>query len=568
MEPIFLYFAAILLIAFAISSLLKFFNQPIIIGYILAGVLISPFVFNIGATKEIVDVFFKFGIAFLLFIVGLHLNPKVIKEMGTLSLFIGLIEIILTFGFGFGISRVLGFDLMASSYIGMALSMSSAIIITKLLSDKKQIDSLYGKITIGILIVQNLVAIAVLIFISLFSNGINFGSVAIRTLSLGIGLAGLLLFLGIFVLPKMLKGIAKSQELLFLFSITWAFIITAAFSYLNISIEVGALVAGITLSALPYSIEINSKIKPLGDLFLIAFLIILGLGVEISNIGSIILNAVIFSLVVLFFKPLVVMVSMGFFGYTKRNNFLVGTTLSQISEFSLKILVTGVLLGHIGEEIVSTITLSAMITIVISTYLISFSNDHYQIISKFVPIFERKDIKRGRKVKKDYDAILFGYNRIGFSILRSFKKIRKNYLVVDFNPDVIATLDKFRIPNVYGDAFDSEFLDELPLEKVKIIVSTIPDFETNLLLLETVRLVNPNAIVILRAHQIEDAFEFYKKGASYVLTPHFLGGEYVAKMVENLDTKEDDYKKEKIKHIEMLTEMSERNKKHPDVERG
>ena len=270
----------------------------------------------------------------------------------------------------------------------------------------------------------------------------------------------------------------------------------------------------------------------------------------------------------MFFKPLVVMVSMGFFGYTKRNNFLVGTTLSQISEFSLKILVTGVLLGHIGEEIVSTITLSAMITIVISTYLISFSNDHYQIISKFVPIFERKDIKRGRKVKKDYDAILFGYNRIGFSILRSFKKIRKNYLVVDFNPDVIATLDKFRIPNVYGDAFDSEFLDELPLEKVKIIVSTIPDFETNLLLLETVRLVNPNAIVILRAHQIEDAFEFYKKGASYVLTPHFLGGEYVAKMVENLDTKEDDYKKEKIKHIEMLTEMSERNKKHPDVERG
>lgn len=568
MELIFLHLAIILLTAFIVSYIVRSFNQPLIVGYIIAGVIISPFIIGFGASKEIIDIFSQFGIAFLLFMVGLHLNPKVIKEVGVASLFIGIIQVVLTFAFGFFVSSLLGFDLVTSAYLGIALAFSSTIIIMKLLSDKKQIDSLYGKISIGILIVQDLVAIGVLMFISSSSQGLTFNSILIKGLLGGGGLIVLLFLFGFFILPFLTRNIAKSQELLFLFSITWAFVIAALFSYFGFSIEIGALIAGVLLSTTPYSTEISSKIKPLRDFFLIIFFIILGLNIELSSISSVITTAIIFSLIALIFKPFILMSLMAIFGYTKRNNFLVGTTLAQISEFSLIILALGVSVGHINPGILSTFTLSGIISITLSTYMIMYSNEIYKKVSHLLSVFERKEVKKERRIRKKYDTILFGYNRIGFGILKSFKKIRKNYLVVDFNPDVISDLNKSKIPCLYGDAYDAEFLEELSLDKVQLVVSTIPDFETNVLLIETIRIINPNAIVILRSDLIEDAFALYKKGANYVLTPHFLGGEYVAKMIVNLKTKEEDYEKEKLKHVRILKEMTEKNKEHPRAEKG
>ncbi len=565
---IFIQLAIILFTAFIISYIVQAFKQPVIIGYIIAGIIIGPFIIGFGASHEIIEIFSKFGIAFLLFIVGLHLNPKVIKEIGISSLLIGLVQIVLTFGLGFLISiGFFGFNVITSLYIGIALAFSSTIIIMKLLSDKKHLDALYGKISIGILIIQDLVAIAVLMFISSSANGADVGSLALRGLLGGAGLIVASLLIGFLLLPKITKSIAKSQELLFLFSICWCFVIAALFHYFGFSIEIGALVAGIALSVSPYSVEITSKIRPLRDFFLILFFIILGLNIQISNIGSIVVNALILSAAILIFKPLILMTFMAIFRYTKRTNFLVGTTLAQISEFSLIILTLGVAMGHISAEILSTLTLAGIITITLSTYMIIYSNSFYKKMSSIISIFERKNLKREQKVKKKYDAILFGYNRIGFSILKSFKKLRQKYLVVDFDPDVVADLSKLRIPCLYGDAFDSELLAELPLDKIKLAVSTIPDFETNILLIESIRMVNPHAVIIVRAHQIKEALNLYKEGATYVLTPHFLGGEYIAKMIRTLKTRRE-YKNEKKKHIEMLTERVEKGQEHPHVERN
>lgn len=569
MEQIFVHLAIILFMAFVVSYLFRTFKQPIIIGYIVAGILISPFIIEFGASKEIIDIFSKFGIAFLLFIVGLHLNPKVIKEVGTSSLLIGLGQIIFTFGLGFLISfKILGFNLVASIYIAIALAFSSTIIVMKFLSDKRQLDSLYGKISTGILIIQDLVAIVVLMFISSISSENSLTSFAIKGLLGGFSLILVLFFVGFFIFPKMTKEIAKSQELLFLFSICWCFIVAALFSYFGFSIEIGALIAGVVLSVSPYGTEISSKIRPLRDFFLIIFFIILGLTIQISNVGFIVFNALILSIFVLLFKPLILMIFMAMFGYTKRTNFLVGITLAQISEFSLIILALGLSLGHINKEVFSTLTLTLIITIILSTYFIIYSNKFYEKMSKVVSIFERKKIKEERKIKKEYDAILFGYNRIGFSILRSLKKIKQNYLVVDFNPDIISDLLKLRIPCLYGDIFDAELLEELPLGKIKLAVSTIPDFETNFLLIESIRVVNPDAIIIVTAHQIKDALDLYKKGATYVLTPHFLGGEYVAKMIDDLKMKKEGYEEEKEKHIDMLIKRLKKGQEHPEVERN
>ena len=183
-------------------------------------------------------------------------------------------------------------------------------------------------------------------------------------------------------------------------------------------------------------------------------------------------------------------------------------------------------------------------------------------------LFEKKKPTESRLKAKNIDAILFGYNRIGFSILSSLKKMKKNYLVVDYNPDVVSDLKKLRIPCLYGDADDEDLLGELPLDKIEIAVSTIPDFEANALLIESIRNVNKKAVIIVRAHSIDDALSLYDKGASYVLTPHFLGGEYVARMLAIIKTDERGYLEEKERHIKMLKEMFSRGQEHPDIEKN
>ncbi len=568
MESVFIELAILLAIAFAISYIARAFKQPIIIGYILAGILISPFIIKFGASTELIEIFSKFGIALLLFIVGLHLNPKIVKEIGVSSLLIGVFQIIITFIAGFLISTTLfGFNVLTSLYIGIAISFSSTIIIMKLLSDKRQIDSLYGKISIGILIVQDLVAAAVIMFISSFSNGVSFGSVALKSFYQG-GLLILFLFLfGYLFLSRITNSIAKSQELLFLFSICWCFIVSALFSYFGLSIEIGALIAGMILSISPYSIEISSKIRPLRDFFIIIFFIIVGLNINFFEIKSILASAVILSLAVLILKPLILLSFMALFRFTKRTNFLVGVTLAQISEFSLIILALGFSMGHVSQEILSIVTLTGIITITVSTYMIIYSNALYSKLYKFISFFERKNAKKEKEIRKKYDAFLFGYNRIGFNILSSLKKIKKNYLVVDFNPDTIKNLSKFKVPCIYGDAYDIEFLDELPIDSVELVVSTIPDFEINFLLIEYVKSVNPKAIIIVRAHQIKEALDLYKKGADYVLTPHFLGGEYIAKMIREVKSNSDKYKEERKKHISSLNRIWD-NYKNLDLEKS
>ncbi len=567
METVFIQLAVILFVAFVISYIVKSFKQPAIIGYIITGIVISPFILMFGASQEIIQIFSEFGIAFLLFIVGLHLNPKVIKEIGGSALTVGMIQIILTFGLGFLVSYlIIGFDIIASIYVGVALAFSSTIIIMKLLSDKRQMDSLHGKVAIGILIIQDFVAIGALMFISSISGDANLGLTMLRTFLGGVGLIIILFALGYYVLPYLIRSVAKSQELLFLFSICWCFVLAALFSYLGFSIEIGALVAGIILSFSPYSVEISAKIRPLRDFFLIIFFIILGLNVQIHSLNSIIFGALILSVLALIFKPLIIMTLMAFVGYTKRTNFLTGTTLGQISEFSLILLALGFAMGHISEQVVATITLTGIITITVSTYMIIYSKRFYEKFSNVISIFERKNTRKLKRKKKKYDAVLFGYNRIGFGILRALDKIKKKYIVVDFNPDTISALKKLGVPCIYGDAYDTEFLDKLDLSKIKLFVSTIPDFETNELLIEMIRSENKNAIIISRAHQIDNAQKLYRKGSSYVLTPHFLGGEYVSKMIKDLKIGKKDYEKEKISHLKMLKDMQEKGHDHPDVE--
>lgn len=565
---VFIQISIVIAVVFLVSLVMRMLKQPLIIGYILSGIIVGPFLLNLISDVDIINVFSEFGIAFLLFIVGLHLSPKVIKDVGKISLITGIGQVIFTALIGYFIAVAFGFPTLTAIYIAIALTFSSTIIIMKLLSDRGDLGSLYGKISIGFLLVQDLIAILILMVISSFSSGTSVLESIGTTLLRGIGLIAILIPIGMFVLPKLGKVFARSQEFLFVFSIAWGLGLASLFFYAGLSIEVGALIAGILLSISPYSIEISSKMKPLRDFFIISFFILLGAQMTLGGFGSYLIPALVFSLFILIGNPLIVVILMGIFGYTKRTGFQAGLTVAQISEFSLILIMLGVKMGHVTQEILSFVTFIGLITIAGSTYMIMYAEKIYPRLSKYLKVFERKKIKKERVSVKKPEAILFGYNRIGYSILTSLKKINKKYLVVDYNPDVVSALNKFNVPVMYGDAFDPDFIEELDMKQVNLVVSTIPDTEANLALIDMIRNKNKKTIIIVRAHQIDDALELYKKGADYVLTPHFLGGEYVAKMIGELKTEKKQYSKEKQKHMKMLEGRKTLRHNHPDVERS
>ncbi len=560
-------FGLIILVVLGVSIIIRLLKQPLIIGYILSGILVGPFVLNLIQESATLNVFSEMGIAFLLFIVGLHLSPKVIKEVGKVSLITGLGQILFTSLIGYTIGIMLGFSIITSIYIAIALTFSSTIIIMKLLSDKDALEKLYGKISIGFLLVQDLVVILILIAVSSLASGTEASNVLFSTIIKGLALIGILIPISYYVLPKLSDFFAKSQEFLFVFAISWGFGLSLLFVYVGFSIEVGALIAGIMLSMSPYSFEISSKLKPLRDFFIISFFIILGSQMAFTDITHLIVPAIIFSAFILIGNPLIVMILMGILGYSKKIGFMAGLTVAQISEFSLILIALGVKTGALEQEILSFVTIIGLLTIAGSTYMIIYSEAIFSKISKFLTIFERKKIREKNIPKKDYDYVLLGYNRIGFSIIKAFSKITKNFLVVDYNPKTVKRLQKDGISAVYGDVDNSEFLEDLGICKSSVIVSTIPEKETNQLVLDVLERNKSNSIVILTGRQITDALELYNSGADYVILPHFLGGKYAAKLIETAKKDDKAYKKERVKELKALNKRLKIGHKHPKIEK-
>ncbi|MAG24612.1 sodium:proton exchanger [Candidatus Pacearchaeota archaeon] len=553
---IFVELSIIIAITVVISGIMRLLRQPLVIGYILTGIIVSPYFLNLVQSTETITVFSQIGVTLLLFIVGLSLSPKVIKEVGKVSLITGLGQIIFTSIIGFFISKALGFTTTTSIYIAIALTFSSTIIIMKLLSDKRDLDKLYGKISIGFLLVQDIVAIILLMVVSSFSGRFSIESISQATILNGIFLIGGFIVVSIFALPRLSKFFAKSQEFLFLFSIGWGLGIATIFHYVGFSMEIGALLAGISLSVSPYNFEISSKMRPLRDFFIILFFVLLGSQLVFGSINQLIIPAIIFSAFILIGNPLIVMVLMGIMGYKRKMGFQAGLTVAQISEFSLILIALGVAVGHLSKDILSLVTIVGLITISGSTYLITYSDKIFPYISRYLSIFERKNSIAFEQKVEPYEAILFGYNRAGFHILNSFKKLKKKFLVVDYNPDTIAKLTKQKINNLYGDSADKEFIDSVDLSKVKLVISTIPDIESNVIIRDRLKELGSKAVFVATAEQVEDANFLYKTGADYVMIPHLLGGEYVSHLIEHNKTDSKKYKAKARDHMRKLRKRS------------
>lgn len=558
---IFIEIGIIVFIATLISLLMRFLKQPLVVGYILSGIIIGPYFLNFVSSSNYIEIFSKLGIAILLFIVGINLKPDVIREVGRVSLFIGIGQVIFTSVIGFLIFQLLNFNLIFSLLGAIALTLSSTIIILKLISDKDDLDKVYAKISIGILLVQDVIATLVLFFLSASRSNIsflglgNFGGILLILIK-ATAFFVLLYFISKYILPKLLSFLAQSQELLFLFSISWGIGLASFFHFLGLSIEIGALAAGIAFASSPFSQEVASRMKPLRDFFILLFFVMLGSQLILTNFSAIFLPALLLSLFVLIGNPIIVMFLMHLLGYRSRLSFVTGLAVAQISEFSLILVALGSSLGYLDQQFVSLITLVGIITISGSTYLFIYSDKIFDKLKPFL-IFIKFYKKGGTGEKQELnnaEMIIFGYDRVGYDFVKVAEKIEKKFFVIDYDPKAIQKMERNKIPNYFGDAEDVDFLEEIKLFKAKIIVSTIPDFKTNFDLVSFYRNYNKDGIIIVISHNIKEAKELYKIGASFVVMPHYLGAKYASEMIKMLGLQKEAFEREKMQHLLDLNE--------------
>lgn len=549
---LFVEFSLIITLATVMGGIMRVLKQPLIMGHIITGIIVGPHFLNLYKNAESAEIFSIMGISILLFIVGLSLSPKVIREVGKVAVITGIGQILVTVFFGFLLARFFGYNQVSSLYIAIALTFSSTIIILKLLSDKKDLEKLYGRIAIGFLLVQDIVATLILIGISSLGSGEGLLSTSLLLIIKGLVITIILSLVSFYVLPSLSTFFARSQEYLFLFSIGWGFGLALAFTKLGFSPEIGALVAGVALSMSPFAEEMSSKLKPLRDFFIITFFILLGVHMDLTNLGPLIIQAVLLSLFVLIGNPIIVIFLMELLGYSKKTSFSAGLTVAQISEFSLIIVLMGLSLGHVSRDVLSLVTLVGLITISGSTYMILYSDKLFQIISPYLSFFKTSSVKKETVVDDSYSVILFGCHRVGFDFIEAFKKLHAKFLAVDFDPEIVSDLDNNGINVKYGDAEDAEFLEEINVHKAHAVISTIPDFDTNLFLLIKVRTKNPDSIIILTSVNIDDALTFYEKGADYVIVPHFIGGQFVSRLAKDAVFGLYDLQETKSHHVSYL----------------
>ncbi len=548
---------AILLAAAAFFGIVfRFLKQPLVLAYLITGIVIGTVGFVSLDNGDFIELFSTLGIMFLLFLVGMEMDYTSIKKTGKLSLAIGLGQVVFTATGGFLVGYLLfGFDLLASVYIAVALTFSSTVIIVKLLSDKGSLTTLHGRAAIGLLLVQDLVVILILIVLNAIEigEGVGFFSLA-KTVVTGVGLFALMLFLGGSVFPYLFRKIANSQELLFLVSLSWLLAFAVIVEQIGFSVEIAGFLGGVALANSSEKYHIANKIRPLRDFFILIFFVYLGSLMVISDFEGMLLPAVIFSLFVLIGNPIIVMIIMGLMRYKKRTSFLTGTTVAQISEFSLIFATLGLSLGHITNQVFALIVAVGVITITLSTYLILYAEKIFPYLEKFLSIFERKN---AYEEEGDYGVskplVLIGANRIGRGIMNYVDQ--SMVLVIDFDPMITDLLKKKGVAHVFADLKDPHLFEELNLEQTKLVVSTSPHMEDNVVLIRRIKDIDENIKVVVRAESDEEGVTLYEKGADYVLLPHLLSGKYLGEIIDhNLEIKDiGDRKKREVDFLKRET---------------
>jgi Kef-type K+ transport system membrane component KefB len=495
MHEVFREFALLLAVSAAAGALALRLRQPVLIAYIVVGIVAGPAVLGLVRAQDQIDLLAQVGVTVLLFVVGLKLDLQHIRHIGPVALATGLGQLTFTIVIGFGILLALDKAPLEALYVAVALTFSSTIIIVKLLSDKRELDSLHGRIAVGFLIVQDLAVVLAMMGMSVMRTDAGAGGAEIALSILGriAAAAALMWLLMRFVLPRLLAAMARSQELLLVFALAWGTGLAAMGEWAGFSKEAGAFLAGFSLASTPFRDAVGARLSGLRDFLLLFFFIDLGAKLDFSTLGDELVPAAVLSVFVLVGNPLIVIAIMGAMGYRKRTGFLAGLTVAQISEFSIVFVAMGISLGHIDNSALGLTTLVGLVTIAMSTYMILYSHRLYAWLSPWLGPFERKVPFRELAVDaqphagEQPQAVVFGLGRYGARLARGLSEAGLQVLGVEFDPEAARRHQRRGLAVRFGDGTEPAFVDTLPLESTTWAVSTMPDLDSNRLLLQSLR---------------------------------------------------------------------------------
>lgn len=531
-SELFLEIAAVMMTAGVLSLIAYVLRQPLVIAYIFTGIIVGPAALGFAQSADVFETLSSVGVALLLFIVGLNLNWRNVKDVGFVAVAAGVAQMLMTSGLGFGIGRLLGFDAWTSAFLAVGFAFSSTIIIVKMLTDKEDIDRLYGRIAVGALIVQDLIAMVILLLLSAYADGGTISAMITTSFTKAIAAVAVLWFLAKFAIPKLFTFAAKNQELLFLMAISWCFAVAGGLQLLGFGVEIGALMAGIALAGSGFQHEIESKIRFVRDFFLVIFFIVLGTHLGFDSLGSLLVPGLIFSAFVLMGNPLIVMLIMKLMGYHPRTGFLSGTTVAQISEFSFILIAGGISAGLITENALPLATIVGLFTIATSSYLITYNERIFEFLSRHISFF--REGTRDDEPASEHAAhvVLLGFDRMGREIFPMVEEVTSRYQIIDFNPSVVEDLKQRDIPVMYGDAGSEDVLRFARIDEAKMVISTIPDMSVNADILDYIRGCGSKTLVVVTVKNSDDAARCYALGAHFVIVPSILGGAHFAQLLK------------------------------------
>ena len=486
-ETIFYEIAALLLAAAVIGLLGTALRQPVVVSFIAVGIIAATLFQPSPHTVEQIDFFAELGVTLLLFLVGLKLDWRLVRTLGPVALATGLGQVGFTAFFGFLICLALGLDAVTSIYVAVALTFSSTIIIVKLLTDKRELETLHGRIALGFLIVQDIVVVLAMAVLSTLGIGAASDSGALADIAGIVGaLIAVVVVLALFVryaADPLMTRFAQSPELVVIFAIGWAAAAATVGDVIGLGKELGGLAAGMSLGSTPFRDMISARMTALRDFLLLFFFLSIGATFDIAELGGELWGAVVLSLFVLIGNPLIVLIIMSWMGYTTRTGFLAGLTVAQISEFSLIFMAMGLTLGHVEGSAVGLVTLVGLVTIAMSVYMITYSQQLYEWTRPLLKPFDfghRRESRthgaetQGAEPGEAVDIILFGLGRFGGHLLRRLVDAGYNVLGIDLDPVIVRAWKRYGYSVRYGDVTEPEFWSELPLTQARWIVLAVP----------------------------------------------------------------------------------------------
>jgi Kef-type K+ transport system membrane component KefB/voltage-gated potassium channel Kch len=541
MNNLLLYLIYIIPISSLIAIIFYFLKLPIVLSYIGSGFILSYFFI---LDKNFLENLGKLGVILLLFLVGLRLDWSKLKTFSKNILTISILHLLFSSISFFTLLYFLtNLNLLEIIILSIILSFNSTIFVIKILIEKNEIDSLVGRNVLSILLIQDIISISLIMLLPLINNqSENIYSIEYKLL--GIVFLTFVFFIGQYV-SKLIDKFRKNSELIFLLSFTWLLLFVYISNIFKISYEIGALLAGISLSNSKFLIEISRRFSIIKDLFLIFYFSYLGSIININNSSYKIFIYILF--LKIFFLPLLLFYLTNYFKYSKRTSFSSAIYLTQFSEFLI------ILGGIFLIQYLSILSLLLLSSFIISSILIYYRDKIYYSISRFKSnVYISKHKTEDSQINLENHIIVVGYRRTGYGLVNKLLNYYKNILVIDFNPQIETLLKKLELKYIIGDIFDDETLKIVNFEKARLVISTITSNEENNYLIFKSKLYK--IPIIVTSNDLYDALEFYHKGADLVIIPKIIAGEKIGELIEiilknDLNHKITELREENIKEI-------------------